>query len=254
MKMVKEKGASTEVILEKLFEGARKFEVVDAATGEKREYFLVLPNAEQTRASQWEYSKSYNLALKQGIFTSDELIDILKRRNIIGDDYEARLEELRTDLRQKLLELELSESKDEKIELAKQASEVREEIIRWNARFAGPMGNTCEQLATDARNEYLTSVVVRNQDGSYVWPEYEDYINEKDQELYLKARLEVMMWLEGLEPDFLKNEPDQVILREVELEAEAEAEAAIQAAVAATEEVVEEPKKTSKRGRKKSKK
>jgi hypothetical protein len=217
--------------LDKLFSEARSFDV-ERETGDVEKYFIVTPGADEIRKSDWEYSKAYSMALKEGVFTSEEMLDILRRRNIIGDDYDRRAETLRTGLQAALVEMELSDSADEKRAQAEKVQVLREELWRWNSRLQGPLAHTCEQLASNSKTEFLTAVVVFNSGGERVWETFEDYINEKDALLSFRARLEVMLWLEGVDSDFIDNSPEKVLLRELDAE---------ELAVAEAEEVVEEP-------------
>lgn len=211
--MVKEKDNSTE----RLLRGAREFELVDE-DGRSTRYFIVMPTAEEARQGQWEYTKAYNRALVEGVFTSNEMLDILKKRNIIGDAYDGHLEKLRLGIQEKVVELGLAETKEEKRAKAMEVAGLRDELFQWNNRFAGPMNNTAEQLATDARTDYFTSVLTRDENGNKIWESEKDYLSENNQILSVKARVEVMLWLEGLDSDMIENTPEQVALRELEEE------------------------------------
>ena len=231
--MVKEKDNSTE----RLLRGAREFELVDE-DGKSTKYFIVMPTAEEARQGQWEYTKAYNRALVEGVFTSNEMMDILRKRNIIGDAYDVHLEELRLGIQEKVVELELAETKEEKRAKAMEVASLRDELFQWNNRFAGPMNNTAEQLATEARTDYFTSVLTRDENGDKVWASEKDFLSENNQVLSIKAKVEVMLWLEGLDADMIENTPEQVVLRELE-------EEELNAAVEETADVPEEPVATS---------
>jgi DNA gyrase/topoisomerase IV subunit B len=73
-------------------------------------------------------------------------------------------------------------------------------------------------MADDARLEYLTGRMMEDADGSKLWTTYEDFCGEKDQALTLACRFQVMVYLQGMQPDFLENTPEAVAMREVEQE------------------------------------
>jgi hypothetical protein len=77
------------------------------------------------------------------------------------------------------------------------------------------MANTCENLAEDARTDFLTSRIIQNKDQSKVWKDFDSYRNEDNTALSIKSRFEVMLWMQGLESNFLENTPEQTTLRDV---------------------------------------
>jgi hypothetical protein len=236
---------------------------------EETKYYIETPTAEDIRGADWQYSKTFTQCLVEGITTSAEMVDILTRRGIIGREFEQRANELAQNLSDKIALLEDTEDLDVKRELSLEVARAREELFQWNQRLNGPMNNTAEQISDDARLEYLTSVMTVNEDGSKVWDSYDTYLKEKSQALALRARFEIMLFLQGLDSDFLDQTPEAQAMREVQQDVMEKAEEAIKAAEAVEEEKkldkveeenpkeAEEPKatkKTTKRGKPKKKK
>lgn len=231
----------------------------------KTKYFITNPSANDIREADWQYSRVYTRSLTEGITTSAEMMDILRRRGIIGPEFEQRAAELTQNLNEKIWALDAAESMEEKRDLAVDVAEARDELFQWNQRLNGPMANTCEQLADDARLEYLTSCMIVDKDDNRVWADLESYLREKNQALALKSRFEIMLYLQGLDSDFLERTPEAVAMKEVEKDIIEKAEEAAKALEAAAEEVEkasklaeeekEEPKKktTRKRTTKKNK-
>ena len=217
---------------------------------DEAEYYIVPPNANDIREADWNYSRTYTRSLTEGITTSAEMMDILRRRGIIGPEFEQRAAELTTQLNEKIFELETAEDFDKKRDVAVEVAEARDELFQWNQRLNGPMANTCEQLADDARLEFLTSCMVVNKAGERVWDDYDSYLREKNQALALKARFEIMLYLQGLESDFLERTPEAQAMKEIEsdiLDKAEEAAKALEAVVA--EEEAKKAKKTTKKKR-----
>lgn len=216
----------------------------------EEEYFIVAPTAEDIRGADWQYSKTYTNSLVEGITTSAEMMDILMRRGIIGPEFEQRARELALILNDKITALEEEADLDNKRDLSVEVAIAREELFQWNQRLNGPMSNTCEQIADDARLEYLTSSIVQNKEGERLWESFEDYKNEKDQELATRARFEVMLFLQGFDSDFIEQTPEARAMREVEEEVLTRAREAVEAAKAIAEEEAkkaEKPKKTTRK-------
>lgn len=218
-------------------------------------YFIAAPNAEVIRGADWIYSKTYTKCLQEGITTSAEMMDILMKRGIVGPEFEQRSGELTGILNEKIMKLEDAESMEDKRDAAIGVANAREQLFQWNQRLNGPMSNTCEQIADDARLEYLTASMVVNEDGSRIWESYDNYMAEKSQALALRARFEIMLYLQGLDSDFLEKTPEAMAMREIETDLINKAEQALKAAQIIEEErqkaEEEKAKKPKKRSRKK---
>lgn len=203
---------------------------------DQKTYLIMAPNANDIREADWNYSRTYTRSLTEGITTSAEMMDILRRRGIVGPEFEQRAQELTSNLNAKILELEASDDLDKKRDLAVEVAEARDELFQWNQRLNGPMANTCEQLADDARLEYLTSCMVVKENEERVWDSYDDYLKEKNQALALKARFEIMLYLQGLESDFLEKTPEAKAMKEIENDVLSKAAEAVKAIEAVQEE------------------
>ena len=83
-----------------------------------QEYFIKTPSAMVIREADWAYSKIYTKALQEGIPTSSEMQDILKKRGIIGPEYDDRAVELSTMLADTLERMDKAADPDEKRRLA----------------------------------------------------------------------------------------------------------------------------------------
>jgi len=179
-------------------------------------YYIGAPNAEDIRGADWQYSKIYTRCLTEGIPTSAELMDILRKRDIVGENFEKRANELSKILQEAVISLESTDDIDEKAQCAVVVAKARENLFQWNQRLSGPMSNTCEQMADDARLEYLTACIIQNEDGNKVWENYDAFLSSNKQSLTMKARYEVMLYLQGYDSDFLEKTPEALAMKEVE--------------------------------------
>ena len=186
--------------------------------GETNTYFIANPTGEDIRKADWQYSKIYNQAILDDLLTQAQMIDLLKKQGVISEDYATEVEETRSRLAAEIYKLEAlpaSSADADKEEAALSVAATRDELFRLNQRVNGPMGNTCENISEDARVEFLTSRVLQRQDGSKLWEDFDAYLNEENTALSVKSRFEVMLWMQGLNSDFLENTPEQQTLREV---------------------------------------
>jgi hypothetical protein len=215
-----------------------------------KKYFIAIPSANDIREADWNYSRTYTKSLNEGITTSAEMMDILRRRGIIGPEFEQRAQELTMELNKKIFELEVADTMEEKRNLAIEVAEARDALYAWNQRLNGPLNNTCENLADDARLDHLISCMLVDEDGNRVWKDYDSFLNDDNQELLLKARFEITTYLQGVDSDFLDKTPEALAMKEVEADVLNKAEEAAKAIEAVTAE--EEAKKAEKETKKKT--
>lgn len=199
-------------------------------------YFIAPPTAEDIRGADWQYSKTYTKCLIEGITTAAEMMDLLRRRGIIGPEFEQRAAELSDELTKKTLALDNAETLEEKRDIAIEVAVAREELFQWNQRLNGPMNNTCEQISDDVRLEYLTSCMIQTKDNERIWETYDEFLQEQRQALAVRSRFEVMLFLQGLESDFLEQTPEAQAMREVEADIMQKAEEAVRAVEALAQE------------------
>ncbi len=199
-------------------------------------YFIAPPTAEDIRGADWEYSKTYTKCLIEGITTAAEMMDLLRRRGIIGPEFEQRASELSQELTTKTIALDNTSALEEKRDIAIEVAVAREELFQWNQRLNGPMNNTCEQISDDVRLEFLTSCMIQTEDNKRVWESYDEFLKEQRQALAVRSRFEVMLFLQGLESDFLEQTPEAQAMREVEADIMQKAEEAIKAVDALAKE------------------
>lgn len=179
-------------------------------------YYIAPPNAKAIREADWTYSKTYTKCLLEGIPTAAEMQDILTRRGVIGSDFDQRTSELTEELHFKIIALANTTDNDVKRDLAIDVAEAREKLFLWQQRLNGPMNNTCEQISEDAKLESLISAMVIDSNDSNVWDSTDDYMNEQNQALAREARFQIMVYFQGMDPDFLEKTPEALALREVE--------------------------------------
>lgn len=209
--------ADAKTTVKQILDNRRSF-IFETPDGEQKTYFIADPSGEDIRKADWNYSKVFNQAMADGFPTQAQMLEILRERGIISDGYTTEVEQARIRLAAALFRLEnLDEAADDsdKENLAVEVANYRDTLFRLNQRVNGPLGNTCENLAEDARTEYLTSRIIQHQDGSRIWKLFDDYLNEGLTGLCIKSRFEVMLWLQGLDSNFLENSPEQAALREI---------------------------------------
>jgi hypothetical protein len=184
------------------------------------EYSIDTPSSDDVVQADWCYSLYYSRCLTEGIITASEMAEILKRRGVIGDSYTKQVEAAKETIGKATVDMELATDREQKRELAMLIAKTRNELFSLTQRVNGPMSQTSEQICEDRRVEYLTSRIVKGPDGKKVWPEFDDYLKDTNRLLCFQARLEVMLFMQGLPTDFISNTPENMVLRELEEEDE----------------------------------
>jgi hypothetical protein len=199
-----------------VLETRREFSII--ADEQESYYYIAQPSAADIRKADWQYSKIYNKAIVDGFLTQAQMVEVLKDKGILSDDYAERVENTRIGLAAELFKLETireDAAEMERESIALEVARLRDELFSLNQKVNGPMGNTCENLAEDARTEYLTSCILQNRDGSRLWDSFDTYQEEENSTLTVKSRFEVMLWVQGLDSNFLENTPEQTALRAI---------------------------------------
>lgn len=203
--------------VKEILDSRREF-TMETLENEILHFYIANPSGEDIRKADWQYSKVYNQAIVDEFLTQSQMLELLQEKKIITDEYTQKLDSVRITLGAELFKLEnLMEDahEDEKELTAMEISRQRDELFQLNQRVSGPMANTCENLAEDSRTDFLTSRIVEKKDGSNAWKDYNAYRNEENTALAIKARFEVMLWMQGLESNFLENTPERSVLREI---------------------------------------
>jgi hypothetical protein len=96
--------------------------------------------------------------------------------------------------------------------------------------------------------------MIQTEDGKRVWESYDEYLKDQSQALAIRARFEVMLYLQGLDSDFLEQTPEAQAMKEIESDILQQAEAALKAVEALEKEEAEIEKTKTKPKKKAAKK
>jgi len=200
---------------------------------EGKTYKLILPSSESVRLADWYYSKTYNEAMQKGISTHSEMMDILRTRGIVGPEHDLQLEKLQEQLGDKIVAMELETDRGKRLNLAVEVAGLRQDLFDWHHRVNSPLSHTCESLADSARTDYLTACMVQDDTGKLKWPTFDAFANADDRALAMQARMQVMLFMQGLAQDFLTRVPERQVLDDLAAQDAAAADAAAVAEIEA---------------------
>lgn len=186
-----------------------------------KKYFINPPSSEVVRKSEWHHAKVYNEAVAEGVYTAHEMEELLRRRGLIGAEYDKEIVAARASLQESLVRLELAnlepDIQDDILEeIAIEVSKARDELYKLNLRYSNPMNTTCEKLAEDAKVDYIISAVVVDEHGNRVWPTYVDFMNDTDVNFVVTAKTQVYLWLQGIDSDMFTKVPEHMVFKKLD--------------------------------------
>jgi hypothetical protein len=209
----KAKDVKEQDALQQIFDDKRYFTYQDS------KYYVDNADLVSVRQADWHYSKTYSEALLAGVPTAAQMQDILEERKIIKQDYEEVRVDIMRQIEEKAAEIRAMSAKADReafLAVTKELEELRGQLLKHNQRASSPMSNTCEQLADDSRMAYLTSAMVKDDAGKRVWESYDEYMSaDTNAELAMFARYHCMLFLQGLDPDFMEKTPEAVARKEL---------------------------------------
>jgi len=197
-----------------IFEDKRSF----IHNGEK--YYIDNADFNTIRGADWHYAQTFNEAMSLGIMTVAQMQNVLIARGVIGKEWEEKRQKILTTIDEKTAELNEAKDRDSKLQLATELKELRDELFRHNQIASSPTSQAAENLADDARVEFLTSAMIKDSDGKSVWQSYEDFKTSEGEKMALamRSRYEVMLYLSGMSSNFMDLLPESKAMKDLEEE------------------------------------
>ena len=180
-----------------------------------KRYFVKYPSAEVIRAADWEFSKSYNKALIDGIATASEMRSILEKRGIISQEHSEQRDRIVEELEDVLENMRSEKDIYKKRDSAIDAKIKRNELFNWDQRINEPLSNTVEQLAEESKVDYLVFSMIEDENGKNTWSSYQDFLKDKNHDLSGMAKYQAILMLRDIDPDFLDKTEENVVLKEI---------------------------------------
>jgi hypothetical protein len=186
----------------------REFEVT-LINGQKVKLTTRTPINQEVQDSDFEYSKTFNKAIMNGILPQSRLMASFVENGVWGDEKEKSIE----DTRQKVNVLEkelLAAPEAEKNMIAKTLKLERDKLFVARQERTDLVAHSAEARADEAQRNYIVSRVTElaSSSGTRVWPTHRDFIDEKDGGLVFRAVYEYLTYANGLDSDFVSKLPE----------------------------------------------
>lgn len=164
-----------------------------------------LATISETQDADWEFSKTFNKAIKAGIPPRQALLKELMEQGVWTQEEENKTVVLRVALDNKQMELEAARKEEpvdskliEDIETTVKAAQ--QELWLHTQKLNSLLAHTAENKAEDAKLYYLTYTVTMDKNGKSLWKNYADFRSDTNSERINTAILQYMLLQSGLAP------------------------------------------------------
>ena len=185
----------------------RKF-TVELVSGEETNLTTRFPTNEELQDGEFEFSKSFNNAIINGILPEARLLAELMKNGIWDETKDQAIE----DQRVKVVGLEeaLSETEgSEKVSVAETLGAARQELFGQRQARSELFAHSAEAKAEQAQRDVVVSRVTEyEKSGAPVWLTFETYRKEQDNNLLFRATYEYMTFESGLDANFIEQLPE----------------------------------------------
>jgi len=183
---------------------------------EGKKYTLTVPTAGDIREANFIYNKRFTEAINSGIYTRNKLEKELESQDSdFFKDITASRTEILDEIKntEELLENDELQSKPEELEsLSTILAIYRNQLIQVEETVNNLYANTAEEIATDDKRSFLLFRILKNEDGSRVYKEYQDYLNEYSNSFLEKAKFEFLCWEYNLDRNWRENLPENLAM------------------------------------------
>lgn len=168
---------------------------------------MALPNVDEQTQGDWEYSRVYVQALKQGILTKKEWEQLIAERGLVSDEH------VKTDLVNRIREISLELNDEDHAPSEDRRQALMEELASIQTRYQQVtqeedefFNNTVERKAEQARLVFLAATCTRYdvgepKAGERVWESLDAFRQERRNVLISTVLTQFMALAYGLSPE-----------------------------------------------------
>ena len=174
---------------------------------------LIEPTVSSIREAKYIYSKRFTEYLKQGFYTRRKLESLLDNENsgYVKNHLDRRQELLKT-----ISELDSmmeTEQNPEKLEaLAGMMSLYRNYLLQEDTSMNSIFSNTVETMAEEDRLNFLTTTMIKDNNGNFLWNSMEDLLQENNYSLVETCKYQVSCWEYNIDPAWEESLPESIAI------------------------------------------
>lgn len=199
-----------------------KVNLGDEANPNEVEFYVIQPNNDILKRADRHKSKVWNEAIQDGVLTKKEMLNKMKERGV----WDEKKDEEEKSLGRQLAELEkklyhgdgkkkpkLSEGRDIAIQIRRKRMEMRN-LLTEKIQLEE---NTADNLADNARFDYIVASCTYYKNGQPVYKDFDDYNGKSADELAFSAASKLSQMLYNLDSSFEKSLPENRFLSKFNL-------------------------------------
>ena len=175
---------------------------------------LRLPGLVENQKADWEYSKAFNKAIREGIAPREILLADLRENGTWTEEDEIKTDGFNEQMGLLLIDTqEAADSGDnEKFEKCKaELSTLRSEYFAHLQKLSIFLSHSAEEKANEVRILYLVYACSENADGKSFWKSYKEFENDRRPKVVSTVVYNFMLLLNGMSEDFTKDFPENQI-------------------------------------------
>lgn len=146
----------------------------------------------------------------KGLLTQEQMEKILRDNKIWGDDEQRALDDVRVKIAELLDKLEKEKGSKKFEKIYTKIKEYRNKEQALLSKYDYYFSRTVDARARNARLMYLVASCIRNEDGSKVWNNFDDFKQEEDFDFVGEATRQAMSFFLNLDVDILTYPEDRL--------------------------------------------
>lgn len=167
------------------------------------------PKVDENRLADWEYSKVFQQALKDGIPTNKQMQKQIEEYGMWTKEDDDKIAKLREEIEKQIVVMSKMAEGSKNMEKAQEkVNELRDELIEVQTEKQRYFQNTAEAKADEAKMSFLIFKCTEDANtGKPFWSSYDAFKNEEDQGTVNTIAYQFITFINGLSSDFLQVAP-----------------------------------------------
>lgn len=167
------------------------------------------PKVDENRLADWEYSKVFQHALKDGMPTNKQMTKQIEEFGMWTKEDDEKIEKLREEIDKQIVVMsKMSEGSKNMEKAQEKINELRDELMEIQTEKQRYFQNTAEAKADEAKMSFLIYKCTEDANtGKPFWSSYESFKNEEDQGVVNTIAYQFITFINGLPADFLQETP-----------------------------------------------
>lgn len=191
----------------------REFEV------NQKKYYVITPSPKVIQEASVTYSVELANCLKRGVQSRSQVLKFLSENGV----WDSSKDKEESEIRKELDELEVKicrggrQSLKKGREFALRMRDLRRKLTTLISERQAYESNSAESLADNARFDFLVASCTFNENGSKVYPSYQSYVDNAQDDVAYSAASNLASIMYGLDEDYSKKLTENIFLSKFNL-------------------------------------